>query len=139
VLIGVRGKLSNPSQDPLSTSRVKSSYSRNILAFPQTTETFTSHLSSTYLPIILHSVCKKKTTTMADYTDNDVTYHKNATREDMEELRRRAESSQQRRDTEQKAAKNMAKEMGSSAQEKRKKNKEEIAERKKAEEKAEEQ
>tara|TARA_R110002060_G_scaffold11489_2_gene16634 strand:- start:392 stop:616 length:225 start_codon:yes stop_codon:yes gene_type:complete len=68
---------------------------------------------------------------MADYTDNDVTYHKNTTREDMEELRKRGGSTQERRDTEQKAAKNLANEMGSSAQERRRKNKEEIAEREK--------
>ena len=71
---------------------------------------------------------------MADHTDNDVTYHKNTTREDMEELRKRGGSTQERRDTEQKVAKNLANEMGSSAQERRRKSKEEIAERKKAEE-----
>ncbi|TAQ91371.1 hypothetical protein B7494_g337 [Chlorociboria aeruginascens] len=116
------------SEQLISNPTIESSYLRYILAFPQTKPFVLDihpHNNLFTQPI--------RSTTMADHTDYDVTYHQNNSREDQEELKRRGESSQQRRSTGQKEAKKMADKMGSSAQDKRRKNKEEIAEREKAE------
>jgi hypothetical protein len=91
-----------------------------------------THLITTSFPPYPQATLPRSTT-MADYTDNDVAYHNNTTREDLEQPRARGKSSQQARDTKQKVSKKMVDETGISAQQKREQNKQESAEMAKAE------